>query len=115
MRKPQPEHWRELVPEAAETLDGVSLVGNVFLAEYLTDARSQVKVFTLDGDFLREVEFDGIGSASGFSGKRTDTETFYSFSSFTTPPSTYRYDIHNGAEYASCCGNPKSTFDAKRL
>jgi prolyl oligopeptidase len=42
------------------------------------------------------VEFPGIGSAGGFGGKRTETETFYTFSSFATPPSNYRYDIITG-------------------
>jgi hypothetical protein len=34
--------------------------------------RTQVKVFDLTGKFVREVEFPGIGTASGFSGKRKD-------------------------------------------
>jgi prolyl oligopeptidase len=71
-------------------------VGDRFLAEYLKDARSQVKVFAMHGSFVREVEFEGIGSASGFSGKRSHKETFYSFSSFDTPPSIYRYDLETG-------------------
>ena len=45
-----------------------------------------MKLFTPDGKFIREVELPGIGTAGGFGGKRTDTETFYSFSSFATPP-----------------------------
>ncbi|HSG69116.1 MAG TPA: prolyl oligopeptidase family serine peptidase, partial [Planctomycetaceae bacterium] len=94
--RPEKENWQELIPEAEETLDGVSIVGNLFFADYLKDARSQVKLFALDGTFLREVEFEGIGSASGFSGRRTDTETFYSFSSYDTPPSNYRYDVLTG-------------------
>ncbi|MBD3672037.1 MAG: S9 family peptidase [Planctomycetaceae bacterium] len=94
--QPEKENWKEIIPQADETLRGVSLVGNHFLAGYLKDARSQEKVFAMDGTLVREVEFDGIGSASGFSGKRDDTETFYSFSSFDTPPSIYRYDIATG-------------------
>ena len=50
----------------------------------------------VDGTFVREVAFPGIGSATGFGGKRTDTETFYSFSSFATPPSIFRFDLLTG-------------------
>jgi prolyl oligopeptidase len=50
----------------------------------------------MTGDFVRDVEFPTLGTASGFGGKRTDTETFYSFSSFATPPSIYRYDLITG-------------------
>ena len=53
------------------TCSGVSLVGNLFIAIYLKDARTQVKLFALDGKFVREVELPGIGTAAGFGGKRT--------------------------------------------
>ena len=94
--KPQRAHWKEIIPQAAETLQEVSLLGNLFLAQYLKDVKPQVKVFSLEGRFMREVQFPGIGSATGFHGRRTDTETFYSFSSFATPPSIYRYDVLAG-------------------
>ncbi len=72
------------------------MVGNLFVAHYLKDARTQIKMYGMDGTFVREVELPGIGTAGGFGGKRTDTETFYVFSSFATPPSIYRYDLVTG-------------------
>lgn len=96
IRKPQREHWKEIIPEAEETLRSVDFVGNLFVASYLKDARTQVKMYQTDGTFVREVEFPSLGTAAGFAGKRTDTETFYSFSSFDTPPSIYRYDMITG-------------------
>ncbi len=87
---------QELIPEAAETLESIGLLNNQFVADYLKDARSQIKLFNLDGSFIREVELPGIGSAGGFNGKRHDTETFYSFTSFTTPPTIYHYDMVGG-------------------
>lgn len=96
VRNPARENWEEIVPEAQETLTGVTFVANMFVTKYLKDAKTQVKMYTMDGDFVREVEFPGIGTATGFEGERTDTETFYSFSSFATPPSIYRYDMLTG-------------------
>ena len=95
-QRPHTANWREIIPEAAETLEGVSLVGGKLIAEYLKDAATQVKVFALDGTFESEVKLPGIGSAGGFGGKRAQTETFYSFTSFTTPTSIYRYDVATG-------------------
>ena len=89
-------NWKQIIPEAAETLTGVSVVNDQFVCSYLKDARSQIKIFNLDGTFVREVELPGIGSAGGFDGKRTDTETFYSFTSYTTPGTIYRYDLATG-------------------
>jgi prolyl oligopeptidase len=93
---PDKSNWRELIPEAAETLEGVGLLNNQFVASYLKDAHTQVKIFDLDGTLAREVDLPGLGSVGGFGGKRYDTETFYSFTSFTTPTTIYRYDMVTG-------------------
>ncbi|HMY73728.1 MAG TPA: prolyl oligopeptidase family serine peptidase, partial [Blastocatellia bacterium] len=91
-----PQQVLELIPEAEETLEGVSLVGDHFITSYLKDARSQIKLFDLTGKFIREVELPGIGTAIGFGGKRADTETFYAFTGFTTPATIYRHDLKTG-------------------
>ncbi len=96
IRNPDPKNFREIIPEGPEPIQGVGLLNNVFVVRLLKDAKTVVKMFTVDGRFIREVKFPGIGTASGFSGKRTDTETFYSFASFITPPSIYRYDMITG-------------------
>jgi len=95
-RKPERKDWKEIVPEAKESLRSVGLVGNLFVADYLKDARTQVKLYEPDGTFVRDIELPGIGTATGFAGKRSDTETFYTFSSFATPPTTFRYDLVTG-------------------
>src|SRR5262245_1708306 len=89
-------NWKELVAQAPETLEGVDMVGDHFIASYLKDARAQVKLFDLNGKFVREVELPGIGAAVGFGGKRKDTETFYAFTSFIAPTTIYRYDLKTG-------------------
>ncbi len=93
--KPQRENWLEIIPEAKETLSGVTIVGNRFIVNYLKDAHSQVKIFTLDGKFEYELELPGMGTVSGFTGKKEDTETFFMFTSFTTPGTIYRFDLTN--------------------
>jgi prolyl oligopeptidase len=93
---PEQQNWKEIIPESSATLESVSTINNQFVADYLKNARSQVKIFDIQGSFVREVELPGIGSAGGFGGKRYDTETFYSFTSFTTPNTIYRYDMVSG-------------------
>ena len=96
LRKPQPENYEEIIPESPEPIESVGLVANMFVVDLLKDASTQVKMYSTDGKLIREVDFPGIGTASGFGGKRTDIETFYSFASFTTPPSIYRYNMITG-------------------
>ncbi|MGE0128703.1 MAG: prolyl oligopeptidase family protein [Blastocatellales bacterium] len=107
--KPGRANWKELVPQAAETLEGVNLVGDHFIASYLKDARAEINLFDLNGKFVREVELPGIGTAAGFGGKRKDAETFYAFTSFTTPTTIYRYDVKTGKSEAY--RQPKVDFD----
>lgn len=96
IRKPDRQNWKEILPEAKENLSSAGMVGNLFVCNYLKDAKTVVKMYTPDGEFVRDVQLPGIGSASGFGGRRIDNETFYSFSSFATPPNIYRYDMATG-------------------
>jgi prolyl oligopeptidase len=96
VNRPAPEHWRTIVPEASATLQNASIVGDRILANYLQDASSRVRVFDLDGWHQRDVELPGLGTVAGLEGKRTDPETFYSYTSFTTPTTIYRYDVKSG-------------------
>ena len=96
IRNPEKSNWKEIIPHAADLLNDVDLVGNLLVADYLKDARSAAKVYTMDGKFVRDVELPGVGTVNGFGGKKNDPETFYSFSSFTTPPTIYRYDVGTG-------------------
>ncbi len=93
---PAKESWREIIPQSENALRNVNLVGNLFVAVYLKDAATYVRVFRTDGAHVRDVDLPGIGAAFGFGGKRSDFETFYSFSSFNRPPSIYRYDMLTG-------------------
>ncbi|WP_127086744.1 prolyl oligopeptidase family serine peptidase [Dulcicalothrix desertica] len=95
-KEPARANWREVIAQTPETLESVNIVNNLFVADYLKDARSQIKIFDINGKFVRDVELPGIGSVGGFGGKRTDTETFYSFTSFTAPGTIYRYDMITG-------------------
>jgi prolyl oligopeptidase len=111
IRKPTSKNWKQIIPQAKETLSEVNLVGNQFFAKYLKDAKTQVKIFGTDGKFVREVMFAGIGTAAGFSGDRKNTETFYSFYSFATPPSIYRYDLKSGK--STVFRQPKVEFNPR--
>lgn len=84
---------QELISESEDTLEEVDVVGGHFIARYLKDARTVVRVFDAGGKMLRELELPGIGSASGFRGRQDNPETFYAFTSFTYPTTIFRYDV----------------------
>jgi prolyl oligopeptidase len=109
LARPDKAAWKELVPQAKEAIASASIVGNRILLHYLVDAQSAVKVFDLAGKLVREVKLPGIGSADGFGGRRTDKQTFYSFTGFTTPGAVYRYDLKSGK--STLWKQPKLDFD----
>ena len=96
LNHPEPEHWKTIVPESADKLEFASMVDHKFIASYLKDAHTEVKVFDRSGKFLRTVELPGIGTAGGFGGRREQRYTFYSYTSYATPATIYRYDVATG-------------------
>lgn len=104
--KPQP---KTIIAEDKATLDGVSLVGGKLIADYLVDAKTEVRVYDLAGKLERKIALPGIGSAGGFGGKFDDNETFFAFTSFARPTTVYRYDVKTGA--VSVWAQPKVAFN----
>lgn len=92
---PEKENWSTLIPESKNVIQGVSILDEKLLITYLEDANSKVRVYNNTGKFLHEVELPTLGTVSGFGGKKTDTETFYTFTSFTYPPTIFKYDVRN--------------------
>jgi prolyl oligopeptidase len=90
---PDPENWREIIPEAEDVLVSVSHVGGHLIGVYIQDAWSLVNIYDMGGTRLRSLDLPGIGSASGFKGKPDDPETFFSYESFNMPKSSFRLDL----------------------
>ena len=96
--RPERAQWKELIPQTGDTLVHVSVVHDQFLCAYLHDAHTVMRIHKLDGAVAREVPLPGLGTAGGFGGERSDTETFFSYTSFTTPTTIYRLDLATGQQ-----------------
>lgn len=94
--KPTATNWKTVIPEKKEVLQFVSTGGGYLFAGYLKDASTRVYQYRYDGKLVREIKLPGIGSASGFGGKKVDKEFFYGFTSFTYPSTIFRYNIETG-------------------
>jgi prolyl oligopeptidase len=95
-KNPAPENWTNIIPEAEEAMQSVSTAGRKLFVGYLKDAKSQIKQFDNKGRLEREIELPGIGSAGGFGGRWEDTDVYYAFTSFTYPPTIFKYTIASG-------------------
>lgn len=93
--KPGVENWVDFIPETENVLQPSTGAG-FFFANYLVDAISKVRQYDRTGKMIREITLPGPGNASGFDGRNKDTEIFYSFTNYTTPPSIYKLDPSTG-------------------
>lgn len=91
-----PSEREDIVAQSENLMESASTGGGVMFVSYLENACSKVYRFNMDGTGKQELELPGIGTASGFGCDKDDYEFFYSFSSFVTPPTYYRYDIKEG-------------------
>ncbi|HET59711.1 MAG TPA: S9 family peptidase [Chloroflexi bacterium] len=93
INNPAEDNWQTAVPQQAETLNNVSLVHGKFLATYLQDAKSILRVFDTQGKLVDEPAVPGMGTITGFGGSPDDTDVFFHYASFATPGTIYRYDV----------------------
>ena len=95
-KKPAKETWQTVVAEKPEVMDWAESSGGQLFCGYLKDANTKIYQNGLDGKLVREIELPALGSASGFGGWRDDKTLFYTFTSYTFPPTIYKYDIAAG-------------------
>ncbi|TWU24667.1 prolyl oligopeptidase family serine peptidase [Bythopirellula polymerisocia] len=103
------EQMTEIVPATEATLEGVTLFEDQIVAKYLKDVVSQVMAFELDGTPMHAIGLPGIGSADGFSGRQSDSVTFFSFTSYVAPASIFRLDLETGK--STLIRQPEVEFD----
>lgn len=93
---PSPADWLEMVPEAAEAIEGATLIGGRLVVRYIRDAHARVRVFDLHGQPAYDLDLPGHGTVAGFTGSATNPETFFAYTDFTTPRAIYRLDVRSG-------------------
>lgn len=97
--QPKRENWKTIIPETENVLESVDIIGGKLVGRYLQNAASHAYVYDMNGNFQHEVKLPTLGTISGFSGNTDENEAFYTFTSFTFPPTIYRYDVtENKAE-----------------
>ncbi len=111
-QNPVKDNWNTIIPESENKLQGVSLLGGKLIASYLNDANTIITAFDTEGKKLYDVDLPGIGTVFGFGGKKEDTETFYTFTSFTYPPTIYKYDVEENSSELFRKSNVKFDMEA---
>ncbi len=118
LANPAKENWKTIIPETDDLLEDVSTGGGKLWANYLKDVKTVIKRYDIDGANELEVKLQGLGSASGFGGRKDDDHFFYTFSSFTQPATIYKYDVTSNKSsqfYESKLKFDPSQFEEKQV
>lgn len=115
VERPEEEHWQTILPEAGSAIAHADLIGGRFVVEYLEDAKSDIRFFSLKGEPMGGIELPGLGSvgfgpSTGFSEDPDGSGLLYSFRTFLDPGSVYRYDFES--EESTVYHASGVTFDA---
>lgn len=94
--QPDPAHWTEIVPEAAQTLDFGHIVGDTLVLVRLLDAGHRVSRYSLPGEPLGEVPLPDMGQVLELRGTRDDPQGFLLFTSFLYPPTVLHMNALTG-------------------
>jgi prolyl oligopeptidase len=106
---PARANWKTIVPEAADMIDSVALIGGRLVVNTMHDASSRLSIFTLDGQPKGAITLPGIGTVGAISGREDEPEFFYNFVSFTTPATNFRHDV--GTNKGEVFNAPKVAFN----
>ncbi|QEG43400.1 Prolyl endopeptidase precursor [Roseimaritima ulvae] len=91
--QPQRDGWQEVIAQQEEVLESVHLLGDRFFTVGLKGAIGVARIHSLEGQPIKAVPLPGLGTVSGFGGRRDAEETFFTFTNYVTPPSIYRMDL----------------------
>ncbi|MGY5703380.1 prolyl oligopeptidase family serine peptidase [Vibrio antiquarius] len=87
--------WMDVIAEQEQPLE-ISKGGGYLFATYMVDVLSKVQQFNYQGEWIRDVELPGEGTAYGLAGKLEETTLYYTFTNYVTPPTIFSFDVESG-------------------
>lgn len=107
---PIEKYWRVIIPETDNVLTATTGSGYIF-AEYLVDAVSEVFQYNYVGKLINKIKLPGLGTVSGFNGKKKDEKLYFYFTNYTTPGSIYTFYPKDGGQ--KLYKEPKVAFNSE--
>jgi prolyl oligopeptidase len=103
LERPGRPHWREVLPEADDTLLEAHFFGGRLVCHYLRGACSLLLVAELDGTFVRDIPLPAMSTLGGnqlehelIEGRPGSDIIYFEMVSFTSPAALYRHDLRSG-------------------
>jgi prolyl oligopeptidase len=109
---PTTKSWPVVIAEGKEPIASVSIAGGKMFVGRLIDVKSDTTIYTLEGKKVGAISYPTIGTGSVVRGRSDSSTGFYTFSSFTVPPTIFHYDIASGK--GDVWAASKAPFDSSK-
>lgn len=92
LRHPERDQWKIFLQETDDSLQYISLSAGKVFAVYLHDVHTLIRIYSPEGERLRELELPGGISSAGVSGYWHHPRARVYVTSFNRPSTMYEYD-----------------------
>lgn len=93
INNPSRENWVEFIPEhEKDKLWYIAGIAGYLYIAYQHNAYTQIKIYSIDGEYIRDLLFPTIGTGS-VGGYWSKPDIWVWFTSFTYPSITFKYDF----------------------
>jgi len=103
---PSPEHWQTILPERDAVIEGFAATSASLLVVSNHRAVSRLERFGLDGGDGVDVPLPELGSLAGLSGDRDEDVAAFSFTSWTRPPTLFKWTPAGVDQWSALPGGP---------
>ncbi|MBL0343468.1 MAG: S9 family peptidase [Bacteroidetes bacterium] len=87
-----------IIAEQNEVLLNVIRSNNYLVCNFMKDASSRLIVYSLKGEFEKEIKLPTYCTVSDLNGDKKDSLLFFAVSSFTFPETIYKYSFISGVQ-----------------
>lgn len=95
---PQKENWKTVIPERESVLESVEVAGGLFIAKYIENASNHLYAYDMNGTRKYEIQLPTIGTVASFAGSNDEKTAYYSFTSYTYPPTIYKINLETNTQ-----------------
>ena len=99
-----------ILAESDIVLQEVQCVADLFVAKYMKDATSLLKLYSKSGVFLYDIPLNNLGTVDQLSTSKKDENFYFSLTSFTLPSVIYRFNVKS--KLLDVYFKPKIDFNA---
>jgi prolyl oligopeptidase len=112
LSEPDPAHWRTVVPESKGVMQASSFAGRYLAVNRIVDAAARLDLYDTSGKQAASIALPAYGTLMGLSSLQSSNTFYYSFSSYLSPTSSYRYDLNTGK--TETVFSPDVKFDSSK-